>query len=304
MEQMQSVIKVNHLQKKYKGFALNIEELHIPKGFSTALIGENGAGKTTLINILAGIRLDYKGEIQYFDRWSDKEREKNGNPIKEMIGYTGPNNYYLPQWTVKQVEEISRLLFEKFDAVKYEKYVEMLQISTADGKGKNKKISSLSDGNRMKLMLSGVLARETQLLLLDEPASPLDPLMRDVLCDLIREYIEAGQGEKSVFFSTHNIADMENVTDYAIIMERGRVVERGFVENLKEKYILVKGEVKDIPAAEKILYSITKNSYGYEGICLAEDMNKLAGLDVEVSTPTLSQISVAVMKKGTKIHLQ
>lgn len=304
MEQMQTAIQVNHLMKKYKGFTLEVEDLHIPKGFSTALIGENGAGKTTLLNILAGIRLDYKGDIQYFGQWSDKEKEKAGNPVKEMIGYTGPNNYYLPQWTVKQVEEVSKLLFDNFDEKKFEKYVEMLQIASTDSKGKNKKISSLSDGNRMKLMLSGVLARDTELLLLDEPASPLDPLMRDVLCDLIREYIEAGQGEKSVFFSTHNIADMENVTDYAIIMERGRVVEQGFVEDLKEKYILVKGEASDIPTAEKILYSITKNSYGYEGICLAEDMNKLAGLDIEVSTPSLSQISVAVMKKGTRIHLQ
>ena len=73
---------------------------------------------------------------------------------------------------------------------------------------------------------------------------------------------------------------------------------------MKEKYVLVKGEAEDIPVAEKILYSITKNAYGYEGICLAEDMNKLAGLDTEVSTPSLSQISVAVMKKGSKIHLQ
>lgn len=304
MEQMQTAIQVNHLMKKYKGFTLEVEDLHIPKGFSTALIGENGAGKTTLLNVLAGIRLDYKGEITFFDQWSDKEREKTGNPVKEMIGYTGPNNYYLPQWTVKQVEEVSKLLFDNFDEEKFEKYVEMLQIASTDSKGKNKKISSLSDGNRMKLMLSGVLARDTELLLLDEPASPLDPLMRDVLCDLIREYIEAGQGERSVFFSTHNIADMENVTDYAIIMERGHVVEQGFVEDLKEKYILVKGEASDIATAEKILYSITKNSYGYEGICLAEDMNKLAGLDIEVSTPSLSQISVAVMKKGTRIHLQ
>lgn len=304
MEMIQSAIEVKSLCKKYKGFALEVEDLHIPKGFSTALIGENGAGKTTLLNILAGIRLDYKGDIQYFGQWSDKEKEKTGNPVKEMIGYTGPNNYYLPQWTVKQVEEVSKLLFDNFDEKKFEKYVEMLQIASTDSKGKNKKISSLSDGNRMKLMLSGVLARDTELLLLDEPASPLDPLMRDVLCDLIREYIEAGQGEKSVFFSTHNIADMENVTDYAIIMERGRVVEQGFVEDLKEKYILVKGEASDIATAEKILYSITKNSYGYEGICLAEDMNKLAGLDIEVSTPSLSQISVAVMKKGTRIHLQ
>ena len=119
MEQMQTAIQVNHLMKKYKGFTLEVEDLHIPKGFSTALIGENGAGKTTLLNVLAGIRLDYKGEITFFDQWSDKEREKTGNPVKEMIGYTGPNNYYLPQWTVKQVEEVSKLLFEKFAAVFY-----------------------------------------------------------------------------------------------------------------------------------------------------------------------------------------
>ena len=153
-------------------------------------------------------------------------------------------------------------------------------------------------------MLSGVFARQTKMLLLDEPASPLDPLMRDVLCDMIRDYIEQGAGENTVFFSTHNIADMENVTDYAIIMEHGRVVEKGFVEDLKEKYVYVKGEAEDIPMAEKILYTITKNKYGYEGMCLADHMNQLAGLDIEVSTPTLSQISVAVMKTNSRVNLQ
>ena len=84
----------------------------------------------------------------------------------------------------------------------------------------------------MKLMLANVLARDTNLLLLDEPASPLDPLMRDKLCDLIRQYLEAGNGENTVFFSTHNISDMENVTDYAIIMSHGKIIEEGFVEDL------------------------------------------------------------------------
>lgn len=304
MEVTKTAINVKHVEKKFKGFALEIDDLKIPAGFSTALIGENGAGKTTLLNILAGIRLDYKGDITFFDQWSDKDREKTGNPVKEMIGYTGPGTYYLPNWTVKQVEDVTELLFEKFDRNKFEKYLDMLQIATTDVKGKSKKVNNLSDGNRMKLMISGVLARETSMLLLDEPASPLDPLMRDVLCDLIREYIEQGAGEKTVFFSTHNISDMENVTDYAVIMEHGKVVEQGFVEDLKEKYVVVKGELSDVSVAEKILYSISKNNYGYEGICLAEDMNKLAGLDIEVSTPSLSQISVAVMKKGSKIHLQ
>lgn len=304
MEKVNAAIQIKGLSKKFKGFALDVSELSIPKGFSTALIGENGAGKTTLLNILSGIRLDYKGEIKFFNRWSDKDREKEDCPVKEMIGYTGPGSYFLPAWTVTQVEKINALLFENFHKEKYEKYVDMLQIAKLGKGGKDKKVSDLSDGNKMKLMLAGVLARDTEMLLLDEPASPLDPLMRDVLCDLIREYIEQGEGEKTVFFSTHNIADMENVTDYAIIMEQGHVAEQGFVEDLKEKYVLVKGEAEDIPAAEKILFSITKNAYGYEGICLAEDLNKLAGMDTEISTPSLSQISVAVMKKGSKIHLQ
>ena len=58
------VLEAYGLKKKYKGFELNIPELKIPKGYATALIGENGAGKTTLLNILAGIQLQYQGEIR------------------------------------------------------------------------------------------------------------------------------------------------------------------------------------------------------------------------------------------------
>ena len=69
---------------------------------------------------------------------------------------------------------------------------------------------------------------------MDEPASPLDPLMRDRLCDLIREYLLEEEGKRTVFFSTHNIADMENVTDYAIFMSHGQIEEAGFLEDLNE----------------------------------------------------------------------
>lgn len=290
-----SVIKAANLKKKYKGFELSIPDLQIPKGFATALIGENGAGKTTLLNILAGIRLDFKGDVKYFDG-QEKISDKG---VQEKIGYTGPGSYFLPQWTVKQVAEMSNLLFENFHDDEFRKICDELNIPVASVK----QIRKLSDGNRMKLMLALVLARDTNLLILDEPASPLDPLMRDKLCDMIRGYLEEGDGEKSVFFSTHNISDMENVTDYAIIMEHGSIVEAGFVEELKEKYILVKGESADADAAGKVLFSITKSSYGFEGICLAENLDKLAGMDISKETPTLYQISVAVMKANTRLKL-
>lgn len=197
---MSNAIEINNLVKSYKGFTLHIPQMNIPKGCATALIGENGAGKSTLLNILTGIRLDYNGNIKYFEKYSEKDREEG--PVKEMIGYTGPGNYYLPQWTVKQIEEISDLLFENFDVQRFEAMCDELAIFPGQGINKSKKVSEFSDGTKMKLMISNVLARETKMLIMDEPASPLDPLMRDKLCELIRTYIREGNGERSVFFST------------------------------------------------------------------------------------------------------
>ena len=294
------VIKGENIEKKFKGFKLDIPELKIPKGFATALIGENGAGKSTLMNILAGIRLDAKGTICYFDEYNQIEREC-GNQ-KERVGYVGPGHYYLPQWTVHDVENISVILFEKFHKDKFEKLCEELAITSLKERGNSKKVSKLSDGMKMKLMLANVLARDTDMLLLDEPASPLDPLMRDRLCEMIQAYIEEGNGERSVFFSTHNISDMEAITDYAIIMEHGRIVEEGFVDDLKEKYILIKGDAEDKVRAKEALYTMTANSYGFEGICLAENFDKLTGMNVTKEIPSLYQISVAVMKANTKMR--
>ncbi len=114
--------------------------------------------------------------------------------------------------------------------------------------------------------------------------------------------LKDGGGERSVLFSTHNISDMENVTDYAVIMEHGAVVEQGFVEELKEKYVLVKGEKEDAQKAREVLYSMTENRYGFEGICLADKLDRLAGMDVCTETPNLFQISVAVMRENTSLQ--
>lgn len=288
----QAVIEMNNVTKSFKGFELNIPELKIPKGFATALIGENGAGKSTMINILAGTRLDYKGEVTYFDG------EEEDKVIRENVGYTGPGNYFMPHWTVRAVGEVSEILFDQFHNDRYEQLCQDLGVNK-----EGKSVDKLSDGMKMKTMLAAVFARDTRMLLLDEPASPLDPLMRDKLCSMIRDYIDEGDGEKSVFFSTHNIADMENVTDYAMIMEQGKIVEQGFVEDLKEKYILVKGEIAEADKVKDILWGFQKNSYGYEGLCPAKDLDKLAGMDIATETPTLSQISVAVMKKYTSLQV-
>lgn len=295
MQNFDSFISIKDLEKRYKNFTLSIPSLEIPKGFATALIGENGAGKSTLLNIISGVNLNYKGDVVSFGgKYNDLTK-------REKMGYVSSNNYFLPNWTIAQAEDGCSLLYNNFDKQRFEEWCERMGIEVSHGKEKGKAISKLSDGMQMKVMLASAFARDTECLVLDEPASPLDPLMRDYLCTILREYIEKHDGEGSVFFSTHNISDMENVTDYAIIMEKGTVVEQGFVDDLKEKYTLVKGDFEDIEKVEPHMFSITKSKYGFEGIILSENLDKLAGLDVVTETPSLSQISVAVMKKYTLI---
>ncbi|SDA72573.1 ABC-2 type transport system ATP-binding protein [Butyrivibrio sp. INlla18] len=294
-----AVVSCMNIEKRYKNFELKVDSLDFPKGFATALIGENGAGKTTLLELIAGLRLEHEGDISYFDKYTESDRETDPT-VKNSIGYTGTSNYFVPNWSLKQVKEAQDMLFDDFDGNKYDQILNELAISDPS-KDKNKKVSSLSDGNKIKLMLAGVFARKTDLLLMDEPASPLDPLMRDKLCSMIREYLEEGEGEKSVIFSTHNIADMENVTDYAVIVENGSIVEQGFVEELKEKYTYVKGDKADEEAAKPFFYDMTSSSFGFEGLCLSENLDKLAGLDLITETPTLSQLAVGIMRANTKL---
>lgn len=288
--QTEASISMTNIKKKFKNFELNVPSLEIPKGFATALIGENGAGKSTLLNILAGVRLDYEGEVEYFGG------EKDEKVIREAIGYTSSGTYFMPHWNGKAIIEVSSLLFDNFHADRFKELCKEMGVEKLD-----KKVSQMSDGMRMKTTLAAVWARDTKLLMLDEPASPLDPLMRDKLCNMIREYLEEGAGEKSVFFSTHNISDMEGVTDYCIIMEQGKVVEQGFVEDLKEKYVMVKGEVADAEKAKKYLIGFQQGSYGFEGLCKTDDLDSLAGLDIAAEQPTLSQISVCIMKQYSKL---
>lgn len=296
-----SVVSVHDIKKKYKGFELDVQSLEIPKGFATAIIGENGAGKTTLMDIMAGVKLDYKGSIKYFGKYTDEDRENNPE-VKSRIGYTATGNYYIASWNLLQVKELLKLLFEDFNEEKYDGFIKDLGILKEGIKESSKKVGDLSDGNRMKLMLAGVLSRDTDLLIMDEPASPLDPLMRDKLCELLRNYLNEKEGEKSIIFSTHNVSDMENVTDYAVIVENGKVVERGFVDDLKEKYIYVKGDKEIECKAGKYMYSMISNSFGFEGLCLSENVDNLSGMDLTMETPSLSQIVISVMRENSDLY--
>ena len=93
---------------------------------------------------------------------------------------------------------------------------------------------------------------------------------------------------------------MEHIIDYAIIMESGNIIECGFVEDLKEKYSLVSGDLKYYMRAERFIYEIAKTDTEFTSICLTEDLGKFDNTDLVVEKPTLSQISIGLIKEAKK----
>lgn len=290
---MENAVKINGITKKYKGFTLGPINLEIPCGFSTALIGANGAGKTTLIDVVCGVTGKSGGECVYFGDKTDID----DSDLRNRIGYCSSMNFFPLTWDLKTIAEAMEIGFDNFDRNRFKDMCKRFKLEDPTAK-KTKKLMKLSDGNKMRTYLAAVLARNTELLVLDEPASSLDPLARDVLCEIFREYLAEGDGNRSIIFSTHNIADMEYATDYAVFMAGGKVIEQGFVEDLKKKYILVHGEADKCEKAKPYMLSCTSNSMNFEGIALSENLVKLTQLDTAVEKPNLQQLSVGILRKA------
>ncbi len=288
---MEDIISVSGLKKIYGKFTLGELNFGIPKGFSTALIGANGAGKTTLIDLMCGVIHASAGKINYFGESDDPDSPE----IRERVGYCAASGFFPTNWKPKNIVSSFEIAYKNFDREKFVRICDELGVDSHPAK-KQLPMYKLSDGNRMRTALAAVFARETDVLILDEPGSSLDPLMRDRLCDKFREYLDRGDGEKSIIFSTHNIADMENATDYAVFMDNGKILETGFVDDLKEKYIIARGDPENFPAAKELLLSYSANSSTFEGLAKAENSDKLKALGAVTERPTLQTLSVGLLK--------
>lgn len=289
--EINNCVSIKGLTKKYSKFTLGELDINIPEGMATALIGANGAGKTTLIDILCGVTHKTAGDVVYFN-----EKNDIGDPaLRERIGYCASTAFFPLTFTAKDIAVSMEIAYKSFDRRKFAELCEKFEVDSENTR-KPRNMMKQSDGNRMRTCLASVFARDTDLLVLDEPGSSLDPLMRDRLCDRMREYLDDGDGKRSIIFSTHNIADMENAADYAVFMDRGKVIEQGFIEELKEKYVIARGDAENYDKAKSLLLSGNHNRTTFDGLALAENAEKLAEIGVESEIPTLQQLSIGLLK--------
>ena len=218
---MSEIVCCKDLFKTYGNItALNNVNFSLESGKIVGLLGPNGSGKTTLIKLLNGLLTPTKGEILIGGH-------SIGVETKKLVAYL-PDNSYLNSWmTVKQIVEYFADFYEDFrPEVAYE-MLARLDIAP------NRKLKTLSKGNKEKVCLILVMSRNAKLYVLDEPIAGVDPAARDyVISTIINNY----NPDATVIISTHLIADIEQILDEVIFLKNGNLVLQKTVDEIRTEH--------------------------------------------------------------------
>ncbi|BEL06189.1 ABC transporter ATP-binding protein [Actinoplanes sichuanensis] len=187
----------------------------VPPGAVTALIGRNGAGKSTLLRAASGLLRPEAGEVRVFG-------ETAGDDSLPRIGYVAQQAPLYPMLTVAQTLALGARLNPRWDAARARRLADDAALPHSA------RVTTLAPGLRSRLALVMALAKRPDLLLLDEPLAPLDPVARtEVLGTLMADVAERGT---TVVLSSHVVADVDGVCDHLVLLVDGRVRLAGEVE--------------------------------------------------------------------------
>jgi ABC-2 type transport system ATP-binding protein len=221
----ETVIAVTGVTRRFGAkTALNDVSLSVPRGVVYGLVGANGAGKTTLIKHILGLLAAQQGVVRVFGL--DPVADPVG--VLSRIGYLSEEND-LPGWMrVDELIRYTRAFYPKWD----DDYAEELRETFAlDPKAR---VKNLSKGQKARAGLLIALAYRPELLVLDEPSSGLDPIVRrDILSAVIRTIADEG---RTVLFSSHLLEEVERVADHVTMINQGRIVFSAPLETIKESH--------------------------------------------------------------------
>ena len=232
------IIQTERLGKSYgKVEALKELNLFIRPHSITAFLGLNGAGKSTTIKILLGMMRQSSGEGTVLgQRISDPVESVR---IRTKIAYVSENKRLYDYMTVDQMIRFTRAFYPDWRSSEEQKLLRQFKLPG------DRKVKSLSKGMRTKLGLLMAFARQPELLILDEPSEGLDPGGIEELLEILVARCSEGT---TVFFSSHQIAEVERIADQICILHAGRLVLDSSVDDLRESYRRIDLIFPSIPA--------------------------------------------------------
>lgn len=275
-----NAIELKNLKKELGDFKLDIDELRLEKGLITGFVGKNGAGKTTTINLIMNFIEKDSGSIKIFDKeFSGKELD-----LKEKIGYVGDKSGFLNEAKLIDIKKTFYSFYRNWDENLYKYLLNKFELN------ESKIYKECSKGQQKKFEIILALSHKPEILIMDEPTANLDPIVREDVMNIIQEMIE--KYEITVFYSTHITSDLENVCDYIVFIENGKIFLRGYKDDIIDSHKIVKAKLELlIDEVKKYFVSINKNEFGFEGLTNNYDgVFELFGDEAIYSIPSIEDI--------------
>jgi ABC-2 type transport system ATP-binding protein len=225
---MTSILRVRDLTKQYGNLtAVNCISFEIEEGEIVSLLGPNGAGKTTTIQMLLTLVSPTSGDIEIFGKNLEGHREE----LLSMMNFTAPYSLLPYNLTPKEALTVFSLLYGVRD---YKERVKFLIDEFDLGQLADKKVGRLSSGEQMRIGIAKAFVNNPRLLLLDEPTASLDPVIARELRVKILRLVQAAGG--AVLWTSHNMREIEEVSDRIIFLSRGQIVANDTPKNLKNRF--------------------------------------------------------------------
>ncbi len=226
------MIEVENLTKVYGNFkALDGLNLKVEENEVFGYLGPNGAGKTTTINLMIGMLQPTSGSI----RIAGIDVERNPLEIKKICGYLPENVGFYDHMTAKQ----NLLYFSEFYRIPEREAVRIIDdllelVGIADAA--DRKVGEFSKGMKQRLGLAQALLNDPEVIFLDEPTSGLDPQGAADFRKIIRDLKKEG---KTIFFSSHILSEVKEICETVGIINRGRLIAKGKIEEFKQKLTII-----------------------------------------------------------------
>lgn len=269
------IVEARDLTKRYQGFTLQSLNLVIEPGEVVGLVGTNGAGKTTLIKCILGLTKIDEGTLELFGQSAPAGATA---AMREQIGVVLDTNHIPRAFNLRDVEMLMAASYLNWDAQAFRGYLDKLHVDEF------KKIEQLSRGNSMKLAIACALAHSPRLLLLDEATAGLDPMVRDEVLDVIRNY--QMETECGVLMCSHITSDLEKVADRIVCLDAGRTAFASDREAITDRAGLARCRQVDLDAlleqgfANEQPIRLERNAYGIN--VLVEDRFSFAARYPEI----------------------
>ncbi len=234
---MTNALTISGLTKTYPDFTLDNVSFAVPSGSIVGLIGENGAGKSTTINAALGLIRKEAGQVSILGK------EKIDDDTKERIGVVFDGSNYPEILSPKKINRIMKNIYRSWNEQIYFRLLKQFSIPL------DKQVKQFSKGMKMKLAISAAFSHQSNLLILDEATSGLDPVMRDDILDMLLEFVQ--EEERSILVSSHITSDLEKIADYIVFIHKGKVVFSKPKDALMEQYGMIKCGTAQFEALDK-----------------------------------------------------